>query len=878
VTSFRILLSRALKLFRRSKVEADLDEEIRSHIQMQEDDYRADGMSAEEAHYAAIRDFGGRELIKEAYRDRYRFPSLESVFQDVTHSLRGFRKNPGFAVVAVLTLALGIGANTTIFTLLDPILLRPLPYPDSEKLVRVYRTSAQSNSWPHSAPNFLDYRTLNQSFTQMAAFTWTNFNLSSPGEPAERAQGLTVTADFLPLLGVQPLLGRVFTEEEDKAGAAPVVMLSHRFWTTRFGGDRGIVGRTVQLNGREARIVGVMPDSFENPMFFGRVDMWSPLALTDVQRKNRNNNYLNIVGRLRPGVMARQAESDVRSLASRIQQAHGETKSGESIRIEDFKRSITPVAASQVSWFTLALTIVVLLIACVNLANFQLARTTARAREFALRAALGGGRGRLIRQSLTDSLVLSLIGGSVALLPSVLTARLVARHAFRELPDVHVSFEFQFFAFAFACSMFAGIVFGLAPAWIASRANVSHMLKSDLRAGRGSRSQRRLRHALIAAEVAFALVLLGGTGTLVHALRQIVESDPGWQVDGVLVGRIGLDGPNYASPRQQAQFLDLLQTRLAALPGVQNAAISLSSPTWIYNANTPMDIEGREETALLNFEMISPPYFETLGIPIKQGRAFSRDDRFGRTEVVIINEAMAKRYWPNESPLGKRIDFSNAPEHHWKEIVGVVGDVRFPSAMIKPDTDFTFYRPIAQNAIRGALVELRTAGAPETLIPSVRKVAEELDKDQPIFELKSARSAIRENLQGFDVAGKLLTAIAVVGLLLSAVGIFGVISYSVSQRTGEIGVRMALGAEGSQVIWLVLKQGLFLSAIGVVIGLIGAIGVTRVLSVAVPGLPSSDPLVMLAMTAVLLIVAILACALPARRASAIDPITALRHE
>jgi putative ABC transport system permease protein len=866
-------------LLRKSQVEQEMNDELQFHLDNQIEYHIAKGLTPIEARRAALLAMGGIEQRKEDIRDTRRVNFVEHLFQDLRHGLHALRKSPGFAVVAVLTIALGIGANATIFTLLDPILFRPLPYRDPGKLVRVYRTSPQSNSWPHSAPNFLDYRAQNRSFEHLAAFTWESFNLSEPGEQAERPQGLKVTAEFFPILGTLPALGRVFTAEEDTAVAEPVAVLSNRFWVGRFHGDRGVIGRAVRLNGRDTRIIGVMPDSFENPLFFGRVDLWTPMAFSDTQRQNRSTNYLNVVGRLRRDVSMAQAQSDIGALATRLRQEHGQGNLHESIRLENFKTSITPGTASEASLFTFGMTAFVLLIACVNLANLQLARITAGARNFAVRAALGGSRRRLIKQSMTESLLISMIGGAIALPASVASAQFIGRRALSEVPGAHLTFDYRFFVFAFLCSLVAGIVFGAVPAWLSSRTDLNQLLKDNPRFATASAPHRRLRHALIVAEVAFALVLLASTGAFVRGLTRVIRVDPGWRVDGVLIGRIGLDGPNYARLPLQTQFLARLRERLASLPGVQEAALSLSTPTWIYNSSSDIVPDTDEKpTLLVNNETVSPRYFEALGIPLKEGRSFTTDDKFGQPQVAVINEPMARRLWPNESAVGKRFVFGGDPQMRWLQIVGVAADVSFPSAMIQPDSAFTIYRPLAQSPSRGVRIELRTAGPPEAMIPSVRQAAAELDKDLPVFELRSARDLIHENVENLDLAGTLLAAFSLLGLALAAVGIFGVISYSVTQRTSEIGLRVALGAERRQVLWLVLKQGLSITLVGTVLGFGGATAATRILSAALPALPRGEAVTLLAMAALLLVVALLACYLPARRASRIDPISALRHE
>jgi predicted permease len=865
-------------LFKR-RLEQELDEEIEYHLERQAQELIDKGWSADEARYAALRAFHGVSQRKEECREARGLQRIEDFSQDVRHGLRSLKKNPGFTLVAVATLALGIGANTTMFTLLDPILFRPFPYPDPGRLVRVYRTSPQSESWPHSASNFLAYRADNAAFGNLAAFTWTSFNLSEPGGASERIQGLRTTFDFFPVLGVQPAIGRVYSAAEDRPAAEPVIVLSYRFWTGRFGADPGIVGRTLRINGREARVIGVMPESFENPLFFGRTDAWSPIAFTDDQRRDRGTNYLNIVGRLKPDASIGEAESQISALAERLRKENVEDDRREGVRLDDFKSSMQQGAMRQVSWFTFGMTVFVLLIACANLANLQLARTIQRAREFALRSALGGGRRRLIKQSLTESILISLIGCAVALPCAVIGVQLAAQRLLSDVPGARFSLDYRFFAFAFGCSLIAGIGFGAVPALLASRSNLNDLLRDAPRQASGSKRHNRLRQMLVVAEVSFALILLAGAGYFIGGLKQVVAADPGWRVEGLLIGRVGLDSPDYARPARQVEYFNTLQERLAALPGVQRVAVSQSAPTWLYNSSSNITLESPEApTIVVNSESVSPTYFSTLEIPLKEGRAFTDDDRFNRQPVAIINETLARRFWPNESAVGKRFVFAGDTENRKHEIVGVVGDVHFPSALVKPDSEFTMYRPMRQSALRGARIVLRTSTAPETLIPAVRQAAAELDGDQPVFDLRPAREHLSDNISGLDLAGTLLRAFSVLGLAIAAVGIFGVVSYSVTQRTREIGVRIALGAESRGVRHLVLKQGLALTLTGAAIGSLGALAATQLLSNAIPGLPVGGGLTLPATILLLLTVASLACYLPAYRASKVDPIVALRQE
>jgi predicted permease len=805
---------------------------------------------------------------------------MNTILQDLRYGLRMLAKNPGYAFVAVLTLALGIGANTAMFSVLNTYLFRALPYPDSEKLVRIWRTSPHSQYWPHSPANFMDQREKNNVFTHMVAFNGISPNLVADGESAERLQGLAVTADFFPALGVQAALGRGFTAEEDKPGANLVVVLSDRFWQRRFGGDPNILGRTLQLDGESVKVIGVMPPRFEHPLLWGTVDVWRPIAFAPDQRQNRGNNFLRAFARLKPGVSIAQAQESMVTLAANIGKENSSNQN-ESLRLEPLQRSMSDDIGRKVMWFTFGLAGFVLLIACANLANLQLVRTAARAREYGVRAALGAGRGRLIRQSLTESLVLALIGGALSLLLALWGIAFISTRLFSELPGAKVDIDFRVFGFALLISVLTGLIFGTVPAWLASRADVNRVLKESPRGSTGS-SHHRLRHTLIVGEVAFALVLLVGAGLFLRGLQRFANLDPGWRVDGLLTAQLGLRGAKYTNAPQRLAFFEQLEERLRSLPGVQQVAISGSQPVWGFNSSGSFKVEGQPEPAPgqwpeVFFEPVSPQYFETHGIHLLAGRVFNSTDRVDRTAVVIINETMARRFWPNESAIGKRIG-RPGQNPNWQEVVGVVNDVGFPGNLGEPYTRYQAFRPLAQVTGGSINIALRTSATPEALTNDLRRAVAGLDPTQPIHRIRTARSLVEQGLGSISLLGTLLGAFAALGLVLAAIGIYGVISYAVVQRTGEIGIRLALGAQARDVLWLILGKGAGLILLGALLGFGGAYVVANLLGKALPTLPTRDPLAMVGITLVLIVVAILACYLPARRATKVDPMVALRHE
>ena len=802
---------------------------------------------------------------------------------DLKFALRQLLKNPGFTAVAVLTLALGIGANTAMFSVLNVLLLRALPYPNSERLVRLFRTSPQSQTWPHSVANFFDHREQNSVFERMAAFSLWSFNLAEPGAPAERLRGIIATADFFPTLGVAAALGRTFTAEEDQPGGNNVVVLSQSFWMRRFASDTNIIGRTLRLDGENVTVIGVMPASFEHPLLWGRLDACRPAAFTPEQRQNRGNNWLNALARLKPGVPLGQAQAEMSAIARRLAQAYPDNNAQDNVRLVPLRKSELGDTDRHLTWLTMGLAGFVLLIACANLANLQLVRTASRARELAVRAALGAGRVRLMRQLLTESLVVSLLGGALGLLlASAGDAFIGRRMLIANESGLNLAPDATVLIFALLCSVLTGIVFGTVPAWIASRSDVNNGLKESSRGTTSSRSQHRLRHTLIIGEVALALVLLTGASLFVRGLQRFTHRDPGWRVDGLLTGWLSLPGTKYERPDQQLAFYQRLEERLAALPGVERAAISSSLPIWAFGSSHTIVVEGRPppppgQEPLVYAESVSPGYFETIRIQLRQGRVFASTDTTNRDDVVVINEAMASHFWLNENPLGKRIASRGQGEPHWQEIVGVVSDVRFPANLSAPDTRLQVYYPFAQEPRQFAAVELRTTGKPESVASAVRRAVAEMDPDQPVNELDGARKIVDRNLANLGLVGTLLAAFAVLGLVLAAVGTYGVISSFVAQRTGEIGIRMALGARKRDVLWLVLGRGLRLILAGVLLGFGGALATARLLAAAMPELPG-DPGAIAAITIVLVAVAVVACWLPARRAAKVEPMEALRCE
>ena len=876
----RLLNLRFRSLFRRRHVEQELDEELQFHLDRLIAQNIANGFSPEEARRLALVSMGGLEQRKEEVRDTRHMNPIADLVGDLRYSFRMLRRERGFFTFAILTLALGIGVNIAVFSMLDSVLFPRLPYPQPRELVRVFRTVPQSDSWSSTAPDYLAYRDQTRSFSQIAAFVGTNFSLSEQGQLSERIPGLRTTAEYFRVFGVEPALGRTFIPDDDRPGVAPVVILSDRLWRRRFDSDPGIVGRILRVDGQPASVIGVMPASFDNQSMGAPADMWRPIAFTEQQRFDRLSGFLNIVGRLNPHVTTTQADLEIKAIALRMRQEQVNAGAGkESARVESLSQG--DADARLWGWLGVSVTFSVLLIACVNLASLQLARTASRAREFAVRKALGGGRIRLIRQSLTESLVLAVIGCVVA----IPTARWVAAILYVQFEEAWLPqplLDWHMLAFAALCAVMSALISGAAPAWIVARTNLNESLKAHQRNASTSRGQRRLHEGLIVAEIMLSFILLAVAISGIASLRDAMQIDRGWNPDGLLSARLSLNSAAYADFVQRSEFLEKLEGRLSSIPGVRHAAVSMTAVgmmaqgfSWSLNY---VAIEGRQnERILVESEAASTQFFQTMGLRLKRGRAFAATDRRDHPQVVVINERMAQRFWPNENALGKRIQ--SLPNGPFMEVVGVVDDVRFPYRPVAlPDSDLQIYRPIAQTSGRGITVGLRTAGPPAGMASTLRRAIMEIDPDLPAYDIATGPEIIEQSLRPQSFPSILLIIFAGLGLLLAGVGIAGVISYSVSQRTVEIGIRMALGADRGSVVRLIIKQGSKLISLGAGLGLSGAVAATLVFGSTVPPVKDTAPLAIIGATLALLLVALASCYLPARRASRLDPLTALRSE
>ena len=820
------------------------------------------------------------------------------------------RKSPGLTSVAVLSLALGIGAVSTIFSFVNGMMLRPLPYHEPERLVILDETALKRGnpSMSVSYPNFLDWREQNKSFEDIGCYTTGGFAIgaghgsvggsATPGggpgssEP-EQLQGAFVTQGTFELLGVAPILGRTFTAEEDQPDHDLVVILSYALWQRRFGGDPNILGQTILLNNRPRVAIGVMPKGFQFPEV---AEAWGPLALTP-KLFTRTDHGLDSIARLKPGVTLEQAQSEMISIASNIEQQNPVTNDGLSVNVIDLRSSL-------VGDYRTALLILlgvvgfVLLIACVNVANLLLARATARQKEIAIRAALGANRRRIFRQLLTESLLLGLISGGIGLVLALWGMDLLLAAIPIDIPFwMKFDLDGRVLGFTAACSVLTGFVFGTAPALEASNPDLNETLKEGGRTGAGA-GRQRLRSLLVIAEIAISLVLLVGAGLMMRSFLGLRQVNSGINPEGVLTMNIGLPGAKYRTPEARLGFFKQLLERVRAIPGVQSAGTNSGLPLTGSNWGRSLTVEGFPvlsvgEAPAINHCVISPDYFRTMGISILKGRDFDERDiapptaptgavrgetvPAPTTGVTIIDERLAREYWPDQDPIGKRIRFG-PPENNepWHTIVGVVAEVKHER--LDASTRKSVYLPHAQVPIGGARLAIKTTAKPESLIGAVRNQVRELDADLPLTRIMTMNEVVARSVWQQRLYTALFGVFAAVALILATVGIYGVMSYAVTQRTREIGLRMALGAQRTDVLKLVVGHGVVVTAIGLGVGLGAAVGLTRLMSSLLFNVTATDPITFVAVSVVLAGVALGACFVPARRAAKVDPMVALRYE
>jgi putative ABC transport system permease protein len=804
---------------------------------------------------------------------------MHSFWQDLRYGARMLLKNPGITLIAIVTLSLGIGANTAIFSVINGVLLSSLPYPQPEQLAMVWCDNRRQGIPDDitSYPNFVDWRDRNKTFQGMAGMTSSNLQLTGVGEP-EEIRAATVSINFFQVIGVGPMLGRGFTAEEERPGSDRVVILSHALWQRRFGGDPGMLNKTISLSGIQNTVVGIMPPKFQFPE---NAEMWRPLAPSDGMRAARFGFFLPVVGRLKPGVTRAQAQADLDVIANQIEQQFPDM-AGYGVNVVLALEQT--VGAIRRSLMTLLVAVLfVLLIACANVANLLLARAAGRRREVAVRAALGAGRWRIVRQLLTESMLLAVLGGALGVLLAWWGLRLLVDLSPANIPRLeNIRLDGRVLWFSLGLSLLTGLIFGLAPALQTTHLKLGETLKEGGRTEAGGRSAQLIRGALIVVEVALTLVLLAGAGLLIRSFWRLQQVDPGFKAENLLTLRLSLPRSRYTDGAQAVSFFERLQERLSALPGV--VAVSATTDIMLRRLATSSSftIENRprdpSELALeLPFDRVQPNYFQTMGIPLLQGRAFTAQDTRDSPRVAIVNETFVKRYFPNEDPIGKRFTFGDGgPNARWIAIVGVVRDTKRQG--VDQPIRIESWMPLAQSPAGSMDVVLRTTGDPLALSNSAREAVWSLDRDLPIPRIQTMEQNLSARVAQRRLNMLLLGLFASVALILAAVGIYGVMSYAVTQRTNEIGIRMALGAQTGDVVGLVLRHGMALTLVGVAIGLIATFMLTRLMASLLFGVSATDPITFAAIAALLIGVALVACWIPARRATRVDPMVALRCE
>jgi putative ABC transport system permease protein len=814
---------------------------------------------------------------------------MENLLKDLRYGFRMLAKKPAFTAVAVLALALGIGANTAIFSVVNTVLLKPLPFKNPDQLMMVWEENSKLG-FPKDTPapaNFVDWKDQNQVFEEMAAIADQTFNLTGVGEP-EKLEGQRVSASFFPMLGVEPALGRSFLAEEDRAEGERVVIISSGLWQRRFGSDPNIVGKQLTLNGQSYTVVGVLQKSFQfpDPEQSAREEraVWVPIAFSSEEASNRGGHYLYVYARAKSGVTVKQAQADLSTIAARLQQQYPDTNTSVGAVVtslhEDIVGNIRPALLIMLGAVGL-----VLLIACANVANLLLARAAARHKETAIRTALGASRSRLIGQFLTESIMLAGMGGIFGLLLAVIGMKLLVALMPATLTQAKdVSIDGKVLGFTFVVSLLTGVIFGLAPALQASRPDLNESLKEG---GKGTAgvARSRVRNLLVISEVALALLLLISAGLLINSFLRLRNVDPGFNADNLLTMKVVLPRSKYPDSVRRTAFYNELLQRIESLPGVQSAGLITNLPLTFKGNNGGVTIEGRpepppDEQPIVITRVISPEYFRTMNTPVLKGRQFSPQDTPDVTGVVIVSETTARQYWPGEDAIGKRIKMggfnSDAP---WLSVVGIVKDVRQFELDIDPKPQVYFpYTQLPYSFLAPRDLVVRTSADPLSLAAAVRNEVWAVDKDQPVSNITTMAEILSGSLAKQRFNTLLFAIFAAVALVLAAVGIYGVISYSVTQRTHEIGIRMALGASQKDVMRLVVGQGFKLVSIGVAIGLVSAFILTRLMASMLFGVGATDPITFLAISAVLVAVAMLASYVPARKATKVDPMIALRYE
>ena len=800
---------------------------------------------------------------------------------DIRYAFRSLVKRPTLTVIAIVTLAIGIGANTAIFSFINALLLRPLPFPDLDRIVAVWEKIPSRGVERNevTVADYLDWRTQNKTFEQLGIYTWWSTNLSGDGNP-ERVQGYRVTPNFFDVVGVKPILGRGFSSEENQPGKDGVALLTYGLWQRRFGADPNIVNKTIATNGLKRTVIGVMPPDFSFPK---GAEIFAPLTITpEMARSRRSQSYLGI-GRLKAGVSVQSAQADLDTIAAQLEKQYPQSNTGRGVAVYPILQDTVRLYSTAL-WVMMAAVGFVLMIGCANVANLMLARATGRQREIAMRAALGASRSRIVRHLLTESVLLGIVGGLLGILVGYWGIDLIRAanpgEAARFAPGWNnLGINLPVLGFTMLLSILSGVLFGLAPALQLSKPNLNASLKEGGRqAGSGS---HRLRSVLVVAEVGLSLMLLVSAGLLLRSFLQLVKTDPGFNSENLITMNLVLPAAKYQDDTQRSAFYSDLVARVEQLPGVTSTALVNYLPLGGANSSNPFLIEGAPEPPPGQendgrYRVCTPEYFQTMGISILKGRGFTDQDKAGTTPVIIVNETLARKYWPNADAIGQRMRYSGPLEKNpWMQVVGVAQDVKYEMNLaVTPE----FYVPHAQDSWPSMVLVARTKVEPAAMATPIREQVWAIDKDQPVFDVHTMREVRAISLTLYSFSSVMLGIFAGVALLLAAIGIYGVMSYTVTQRTQELGIRMALGARTMDVLKLVVRNGMFLALIGVAVGLAGAFALTRLLGSLLVGVTPTDAVTFSTVTLGLLFIALIACYIPARRATKVDPMVALRYE
>jgi len=885
----RVVVARCRGLFWRRGVEANLNEELDTHVAMLVEENLRRGMSPDDARYAALRSFGGLEQAKEEYREQGGLPMLETLAEDLRYGFRQLRRNAGFTLVAILTLALGIGANTAIFSAVYAVLLKPLPFRNAGQLVRVFEANDRAgiSGTGCSYLEFREWQRQNHVFSGMAAVAGHELNLTGRGEPMVVRVG-DVTSEFFSVLGVKPMLGRAFVAADDQPGAAPVVVLSFDLWRSRFGADPSLVGTNIDLDKKSFTVAGVMPARFQFSFFDEGPSrqLWIPIVedpLFGPPATQPGQHLFTALARLKPGISDAQGEAEMQTVGNRLWSEFRPGDKGWAIRTAPVRVAVTGEDASTPLLVLLAAVGLVLLIACANVANLLLARATSRAREFAVKAALGAGRGRILRQLLTESSLLGLIGAALGIALAYWGVQGLSGLLPRSFPHADsIRVDGWVLAFALVLSLGSSLLFGVAPALFAADPRLHTTLQeTGGRPGEG-KDRRHARNLLVTAEVALALVLLIGAGLLIRSFAALTLVNPGFATRQILRAEVQLPRFQYSMPQQWVTFSNEVLTRIQSDPDLKDTAEILPMPIADQQVDLPFSIvngpplpAGRNITA--DYATISPNYFQVMGIPLLRGRYFSQQDAMSNPRVVIISKELARLYFPHRDPIGQQLVFGFLSDPSVRrEIVGVVGDTR--NAALSQSPGPALYVPFAQAPLWGVGLVIKTTSSAAAASEALEAKVHEVDRDLPVTDVQWMTQAVDASIGQARLRTWLLGLFGAMALVLAAAGIFGVISYSVSRRTHEFGIRMALGAGENEILRLVLKEALRLALAGVVIGIAASLGLARLISSLLFGVRATDPVTLIVLPLVLTGAALLAAYLPAHRATRVDPLAALRNE